>query len=195
MSLKKIIVLLAIALSMFSCKTYKLSKSDLEWQPYKVGDKLVFKSNKDEMDTIQIKSVEIHNAENDPLALFPSILQSLYVIDNKREILELSSSKPGSNILFSIKLGKNNLKYPSTILSIKEMSILETKNGKYIIEATEFYDNMKDVSFDLRYIYWSKEFGYLGIEYSDNYIWTLKSFIRDGEEIFDTTMVKHQQNR
>ena len=181
--MKRIMILLAIVFMLFSCRTYKLSKSDLEWQPYKKGDRLVFESNKGELDTIQIENIESHINSDDPLAVLPDKLQTLFVVE-KRSFLEMEAGEKGSYIHFTIRLGKNNLKYPGVVQRIKEMNELNVdENGRYVIETKEYYDNMKDRSFDLRYIYWSKEYGYLGLEFKDNYIWSLKSFVRDGKEI------------
>lgn len=185
--MKKLIII-SLVLMLFSCRTYKLTKEDLEWQPYKKGDVLVFKSNRGELDTIQIKSVEIHTNPDDPLALFPNKVQSLFVV-GKSEILKLHAGKNGHKIEFKIHLGSNDLKSPVTILYLDEDSLfylkeVEYNNKKsYKITAKESRGNMQDRSFDLRYIYWSKEYGYLGFEFKDNYVWALKSFIRDGNEI------------
>ena len=166
---------------LFSCRTYKISQNDLKWQPYKDGDVLVFESNKGELDTITIRSIEKYTNPDDPLAVFPNKLQSLFVIAQK-SVIEMRANKGGTSIHFTIRLGINHLKYPSTVVDVKELENVKMKEGRYIIEAKEYYDNMKDVPFDLRYIYWSKEYGYLGLEFKDNYIWSLKSFIRDGKE-------------
>lgn len=199
--MKQVIFLITMVLMLFSCKRYKLSKSDLEWQPYKIGDKLVFESNKGELDTIKVENIEVHTGADDPLAVLPNKIQTLFVSGlyyhkPKKDIMgrmfnttfcnviEMRANSSGSFIEFTIRLGENELKYPGVVQSIKEMSELSTdESGKYIIKAVESRDNMKDRSFDLRYIYWSKEYGYLGLEFKDNYIWALKSFIRDGKEI------------
>lgn len=199
--MKQVIFLMTMVLMLFSCKTYKLSKSDLEWQPYKIGDKLVFESNKGELDTIKVENIEVHTGADDPLAVLPNKIQTLFVSGlyyhkPKKDIMgrmfnttfcnviEMRANSSGSFIEFTIRLGENELKYPSVVQRIKEMNKLNVdENGRYVIEAKEYYDNMKDRPFDLRYIYWSKEYGYLGLEFKDNYIWALKSFIRDGKEI------------
>lgn len=181
--MKRLIVLFSVLLMLFSCKTYQLSQKDLEWQPYKKGDVLLFESNKGEIDTIDIKNVEVHTNPDDPLSVFPNKLQSLFVIAEKG-VLEMKANESGTSVHFTIRLGENKLKYPNVVQSIKEMNGLnKDKNGRYIIEAKEYYDNMRDQSFDLRYIYWSKEYGYLGLEFKENYVWTLKSFVRDGKEL------------
>lgn len=181
--MKRLIVLFSVLLMLFSCRTYKLSQSDLEWQPYKKGDVLIFESNKGEKDTVKIESVEVYTNTDEPLAVFPNKLQSLFVIAEKG-VLEMTASESGTSVHFTIRLGKNKLKHSSVVQSIKEMNGLnKDKNGRYVIEAKEYYDNMIDQPFDLRYIYWSKEYGYLGLEFKENYIWTLKSFDRDGKEL------------
>jgi hypothetical protein len=181
--MKQAMIILTIVLMLISCKTYKLSKSDLEWQPYKKGDRLVFESNKGELDTIKIINVETYINADDPLSLLPNRLQTLFVVE-KKSFLEMEAGVKGSYIHFTIRLGKNKLRYPGVVLTINEMNRLnKDENGRYVIDAKEYYDNMKDRPFDLRHIYWSKEYGYLGLEFKDNYIWTLKSFVRDGKEI------------
>lgn len=202
--MRHLFTILIISLMLLSCKSYRLSKNDLEWQPYKEGDVLVFVSNKGEADTIQIKNIDIHTNANDPLAIFPTMLQSLFVSgvyyhepkkdimgrmynSSYRDILEMESNNTGSYITFTLHLGNHKLRYPRTLLTIKELGNLKEENCQYIIEAKEHYDNMKDYPFDLRYIYWSKVYGYLGLEFKDNYVWTLKSFMREGKEIYSIT--------
>ena len=180
MKIKSIIIILFLPMLILSCKKYKLSDDDLKWQPYKKGDLLIFQSNKGEIDTIQVTEIEIYNNPDDPLAIFPNIIQSLFV-NGKKNILELQAGKNGSFIQFTLKLGDNNLKYPGVVKNIKEVFPKTSSENEFIIEAKEYYDNMKDVSFDLRYIYWSKDYGYLGLEFKDNYIWKLKSFIRNNK--------------
>lgn len=187
--MRKIIYIIILSTILFSCKTYKLSKSDLEWQPYKIGDMLIFESNKGEIDTIQIESIEKFTNPDDPLAVFPNKTQSIFVVGDK-EILKLHAGSNGSKIEFKIHLKSDSiLRYPVTILYLQknkindlEKIVFNSKNS-FKIKSIESRGNMQDRPFDLRYIYWSKEYGYLGLEFKDNYFWTLKSFIRDGNNI------------
>lgn len=199
--MKQAIILTALIFMLFSCNTYKLTDADLEWQPYKVGDMLVFESSKGELDTIKVENIEVLTGADDPLSVLPNKIQTLFVSGlyyhkPKKDIMGrmfsttscsvigMRANSSGSFIEFTIRLGENELKYPGVVQSIKEMSELNTdESGRYIIEAKEYYDNMKDRPFDLRYIYWSEKHGYLGLEFKNNYVWTLKSFIRGGEEM------------
>lgn len=181
--MKWLIILFPVLFMVFSCTTNKINKNDLEWQPYKEGDVLVFESNKGELDTIDIKSIEVYINPDDPLAVFPKKIESHFVI-GQQSILEMTANDENTDIKFTIKLGNNNLKYPGVVVNIQELKkMIPDIHKRYVIVAKEYYDNLKDIPFDLLYIYWSKEYGYLGLEFKGNYIWTLKSFIRDGNEI------------
>lgn len=46
--MKRLVFLFFVILMLFSCRTYKISQSDLMWQPYKKGNVLIFESNKGE---------------------------------------------------------------------------------------------------------------------------------------------------
>src|SRR5690554_6254177 len=77
------VIMIVCAILLFglftSCRTDRLSKEDLEWQPYKVGDSLVFESNKGESKTIVIKNIESHINPTDPLDVFPEKYETLFV--------------------------------------------------------------------------------------------------------------------
>jgi hypothetical protein len=184
----RIVILSVLIMSLFSCRKYRLSDSDLVWQPYKVGDQLIFESNRGERDSITIKSIETHTNPDDPLAVFPSNKETLFVVDNA-EILKLEAEKNGSYVQFRLRLGDNSLVSPWVLLDlnrteIDRLEITDFSNKKvYKIMAKESKESLKDRPFDLRYIYWSKEYGYLGLEFKDGYIWKLKSFNRDKENI------------
>lgn len=188
--MKQAIILTALIFMLFSCNTYKLTDADLEWQPYKVGDMLVFESSKGELDTIYIRSITINTGAEDPLAIFPDKIQTLFVL-GERELLKMHSGKYGSKIAFKIRLGDNtDLRYPGTILNLEKLNLDAIKRVTYNnqncikIKAEESRENLKNRPFDLRSIYYSKEYGYLSLEFKGNYIWKLKSFMRDGEKLF-----------
>lgn len=186
--------------TLFSCKTYKFSKSDLEWQPYRQGDVLIFESSRKEIDTIKIESIKIYTNPDDPLAVFSKKTQSLFVEGLRSHapkkdimgniyhsshcnILKIGASKETAYMYFELELGSDKMRYPTTVVSVDELENLSVKNEEIEIKAKENYDNMKEYPFDLRYIYWSKNLGYLKLEFRDNYSWKLKSFLRDGKEL------------
>ena len=175
-------LLLFALLVLFSCNKYKISKSDLEWQPYEKGDVLIFESNKGEKDTIVVKSIDSYNNTDDPLALFPDKTEILFVMSQKnRSLLFMKAYSGGTYFRFEIRLGNNDLRYASTVLYVEELA--NNDEGCIKFEAIENYDNMKDIPSDLKSITWSKELGYLALEFKGDYIWTLKSFVREGKEL------------
>lgn len=184
--MKKWLCFFALVVLFSSCKKYIISRSDLDWQPYREGDILIFESNKKEIDTIKIESIEIYTNPNDPIALFPEKSQTLFVSDENLEVLILQAGKNGTDVHFPIRLGKRPLNYPCTILNLQKLKRVKRINSSIVlIEAFENCDNMKDRSFDLSNILWSKEFGYLKMEFKDDYSWELKSFVRGGKEILN----------
>ena len=171
-------ILICFSTLIISCSSYNLSNRDIGWQPYRKGDILIFKSNNEETDTIIIRSVETYNNSDDHLAIFPNSIQSLFV-NGKQNILELQAGKNGSFIHFTLKLGNRNLKYPNVVESVNEIVHKKFDNNEIIvIKAKEYYDNLKDLPFDLRNIHWSKVFGYVKLEFINEYFWELQSFIR-----------------
>lgn len=183
-------ILLILMAALFSCRSYKLSQSDLSWQPYIEGDTLVFESNKGVFDTVVIKSIEKHSNPDDYLAIFPNFTQTLFVID-KNAIITLKSYKHNSQIMFDLGLGKNHLMSPTTILELQNKSISKLKKVSYNdimcykIKAEQSISNLKHFPFDLNYIYWNKQYGYVGLEYKNNEIWKLKYMLRKNKNIFN----------
>jgi hypothetical protein len=55
----------------------------------------------------------------------------------------------------------------------------------YKIKAIESRENIKGNPFDLQYIYWSMEYGYLVLEFKDNLVWSLQSFIRNDVNVLN----------
>jgi hypothetical protein len=107
---QKVITLLLMIAGFFSCKSYELSEGDLAWQPYKVGDLLVFGSNKGDIDTVTIKSIEIYNNFDDQLAFFSNRIQTFFV-NSEVEFLKIYAGKNGTKIKLNIRLGIKNKRF------------------------------------------------------------------------------------
>lgn len=174
-----------------SCGVYRLSKSDLEWQPYKVGDVLVFESTKGEVDTVLIEAIKSYMNADDPLALFPDYDQSLF-ISLKKNILCLTKNRFGSYMELSFFLKtKDRKSYPITFVTLSDeyISKLDTIvfNGYPVfkIEAKTKAYTLSHIDWDLQYFYWSKQYGYMAFEFKEGYKWYLKSFVRDGVKILE----------
>jgi hypothetical protein len=189
--MKKLMIIISIASMLFSCKTYKLTAEDLSWQPYEEHDKLIFKFSNGDREEVLIKDISRHINPDDPLTVFPNMVESLFVTSNK-EILKLESTGSGGqpSITFSIKLNdERNHEYPLTVMPLNysnEMIVSDRYIGKikvFQIRAEQSYDNLKQFHYDLQFIYWCKEYGYVGLEFTDGSKWVLQSLIRNGVNI------------
>ncbi|HMC02471.1 MAG TPA: hypothetical protein VKN14_15635 [Flavobacteriaceae bacterium] len=185
---RAIIILFLIFLS--GCgKEINLSEKERNWNPYQVGEILVFQSSEMELDTIFIKEIadNIFPSSTGPLKYYN---ESLWVYvkhtdpnyDRKltNKLLEIQTGTPEkpSEINFGI-LAKNAVFYDSykTIEELEKLNELtiETPLGKFTdvleIEDTEGMYSERDNFIDR--IYWSKSNGYLRFEKRNGKVWEL----------------------
>lgn len=201
--MKKSINIIVVILTLFminACTKYKLTKEDKKWQPYKEGDVLIFKSSKNEVDSIFISKIETSINGDDPLTP-KSFNQSLFIdadvslkkprIQNKKPYyresigtLSMYAEKSGSYITFSLNKKNDTLDYPTLELSIDSLANLFKIRSKLKYKSIEISlgDN-NDFSHDLKNYWWSKEFGYVRYEFKNGYYWELKKFLRKGKDI------------
>ncbi len=186
----KLICALFMCLLFISCTRYTLSEKDLEWQPYEVADRLIFISDKGEIDTIVIDQVHIVSNADDPLSIYPNMNQTIFIgVENRRPstIIELHASKYGKFIDFNLQLGNNDLKYTCFNIKIGKVELTQQPFSQYQnvyqIPVEQSCNTTRKYPFDIRYIYWSMEYGYVGMEFKNGYTWTLQSFYRGGVEL------------
>jgi len=195
----KIISILVLCITVNSCKMiYQLKQKELQWQPYKLGDELIFKSSKGMYDTLYVKNIFFSRYRADPLDLFADYNHYLGVNLAKNDkgrtsSISLNKYRNGSNMKFDFIIGDDYfLKYPTFSMNIDSLErkqiITDNRFGKNIpylkLKTEQTPDNLKKFSFEMIYIYWSKEFGYLELEFIDGYNWKLISFKRDGKIIY-----------
>lgn|GEM_PF-5583893 len=135
------------------------------------------------LDTIGVERVAKYLNPEDPLSLRPIRVQSLFVIAD-RDLLEIDAYEHDSDVRFRIRLGEDDLLYPSTAYTVSELDAMEAVNDIIKIPAIQSYDNLKGLPFDLRYFVWHKKYGYVGLGFEDGFSWKLTSFVRRGEEIY-----------
>jgi hypothetical protein len=201
----KLILAMSIISTLFGCKTQKLATEDKSWQPYKKGDILIFKSNKNKKDSIFVNKIESHFNPKDPLSSTNEKFETLFVsgditlqkpkktklgrIFNKEKIgiLEMTLDESNKYLKFVFKKKSDTLKYPTTVLTLNELKnkVNRKKDIKAFnsieIEAKEYYD--LPFKFDLKNFWWSKNFGYVRYEFKNGEYWELKEFVRDGINI------------
>ncbi len=189
----KYILVCIIIFGIIGCRTtYKLSKDDLRFNPYKGGEALIFKSSQGDIDTIFIREVTITSVPNDPLAILPKYHDVLNVnvkhsdptsINGHRYLescfFELTATND-HNTIFGFNLAaKKALFYADSFFKedLEKLSIVEL-----ITKAFTYKDVIKLAPQSLKYyerdefivaVYWSKKTGYVRFDLKNGLYWEL----------------------
>jgi len=180
-------VYLVLSFNIFiSCNYYKLSKKNLLWQPYMVGDKLVFKSNTEELDTILISKINTVISFTDNLSLFSDRHEVLFVDTPKQNVIEIKALKKDMLLKFNIRLGKNKLyeEYPNIKVRLNELIKMKCNNNIYCIETKYLIDSISRYNSNIKNILWSNKLGYLKLVYNNEKSWELISFYRNNKKVY-----------
>lgn len=191
--------------SMFGCEKYSLPKSIDDWQPYKVGDIIVFESNEGGIDTVSIKKIHNSYMVDDNLSAFPDKHQNIVAIGEVtlnepittslgnqifKEEISLLSLYADESIYFNFdfKRPSDGLNYPSTALTFLELkTLLEKKEASNFnstdIEAVNQYESV--IQYDLKKFWWSKRYGYTRFDFKNGDYLKLIKFIREGKNILE----------
>jgi hypothetical protein len=199
MTLLRFFYLLVLAVLTLSCKQkVYLEKSDLQWNPYKAGDVLVFKSSENELDTLYIievsrknfaSSLRIEKYSNEHLHV-QAKYKRLEVNDFiHKKILTIQSGSPDAWSEIDFWFSTNNVTYFGKSELIYELREFAEKTVKTpfsifddVIQLTgkkgpELLDgHFNQLSYQYRAIkklYWSKSAGYIGYEMWDGKTWSL----------------------
>jgi hypothetical protein len=194
MNLPRLTVLFAL-IFLFSCsKTIKLSAKELKWVPYKGNETLVFISNTGEADTIFLLGANRSASPTDPLAVFPTHIESYSILARHSD----PSPPDGShryleNIFLTLYASTNKSPYLSFYFSAKDAwfyggdyfklndlenmkpTDLETKAGRYkdvLILSPNSNEYFQRSNFITR-IYWSKSNGLIRFDKKGTMYWEL----------------------
>lgn len=188
-----VVLVLGLTGSCFNSRTY-LTPEQISWNPYKDGQVLVFKSSKNEIDSINIKEIEAvfpdgmgvpdHNQRLRVLALHTDPRDANK--DWETYILRISteSKKLGepSQIGFDLRL-KNSWffeeKYDFDWVAAQPEIGVSVPYGELsdVIELNDKGRDDPDTELDIRTIYWSKSKGYVRLDKYDGTFWELIEII------------------
>ncbi|MFY7670780.1 hypothetical protein ACOSP6_06795 [Tenacibaculum sp. MEBiC06402] len=200
--MKKAFTFVLISLLLSCGKKHKMDSESFDWQPYEVGDKLVFESNNNEVDTIFVKEIKSYTNPGDHLAILPDYHTTYFItgeislinpftssIGNKVtrdyvDILQLSSGKETDYLTLNLKKRRDTLSYSEITFKISELKSKFKNKSKYksIEIDAESYNDMP-FAYDLKTVFWSKEFGYTKYEFKNGNSWELIEFIRNDKNI------------
>jgi hypothetical protein len=181
----KYLIVIIILLSLISCgKRNKLNKENLNYIPYKENETLVFKSDRDDLDTIFLTGLRRFNGCNDPLAFFPDDCEGYTLTCTKSdpnydryleekglvEIVAVSGNR--TLISFDITM-KRSWFYNMESFTLEQFDSipnneLKIKNKIYsdvkVFEADGSYEQRDNY---VERFYWSVSGGFLGLDRRD----------------------------
>ena len=137
----KWLAILLLSLLCQACIKKKLPKEAREWQPYQVGDLLVFRTPQGKLDSIIIDKIESFYNPKDPLSFNATEYEALYVsgvfksddlINNGNEkpvnqrvnVFQMSRGKEDVYLRFIFNNTYDSLTYPKTILRLTDFEKL-----------------------------------------------------------------------
>ncbi|WP_192820525.1 hypothetical protein [Rufibacter sp. LB8] len=191
--------LILLTVLSISCnqKVY-LEKSDLQWNPYKTGDVLIFKSSENELDTLHIVNVSRKNFASS-LRMEKYTNEHIQVLGKyrrpkvgdfiHREILDIKSGSSDEWSEIDFSFSSYNATYYGKSELIYELKTLKEKT--FITPFSVFDDviqltgkigpEMLDGHFSqlsyqhraIKKLYWSKSTGYVGFEMWEGETWLL----------------------
>ncbi len=183
-------LLMMVTLLCFSCeKTKKLSNSDLAWNPYEIGDKLVFQSNNGEEHTLEIKTIERSDDKTNPYAGdFSGKLEQEIIycsssedVDNDERILTAIGRTSSDDTFIHLKLDIPDTQFPGSLYLLSDLDNRQVES--LTVEGTNYTDvlvltpenvEMEVQGVTVEKVYWSKGSGYVRYDMSDGTVWSLK---------------------
>lgn len=188
--------LLSIMICLFtSCgKTIRLTTDEIKRIPYQGNEVLVFHSNQGEVDTIFLLGGSKSKSPTDPLAIFPTEVESYNIgsthsdpsppSGNHRYLdggfLNLSASENRESYFTLYLRGKDAWFYGGRALYLKQIDSmpvvsLKTPNRTYI-DIIHIYPDTQEYEHRSNFItkvYWSKSEGVIRYDKKDNIYWEL----------------------
>ena len=177
----RFLITLTLTTILLSCgRRVHLSEEEKAFNPYSIGDVLIFESSDKKLDTVIVSEISesVFPDAPGPLKYYN---ESLWVVSkNNGRILEVEAKTPDEEhgLLFNLNL-KNVWSYGRE-MAFDEFSSLNTEN--LILNKRTYLDVLRikgsDKYLDSRedaaaYIYWSKSEGYIKLEREDGYYWEL----------------------
>lgn len=159
--------------------------SDKIWQPYQQGDSLVFFNNKGDTIRWGISQIDTRSNPSDPLLLLNHRIYSTFVstMSNFDAIIHIREEESIKTIYFEPRFRRGCIK---VIEDEKNHTNLDSikYNQMDLFKITPHPTDLRIEPYQ-KTIYWSSQYGYIKIFYSDGVVWELKSLSRNGLIIYD----------
>ncbi|MBQ7238556.1 MAG: hypothetical protein IJS20_07175 [Bacteroidales bacterium] len=159
--------------------------TDKVWQPYQVGDSLTFINNKGDSVKWGISEIEECSHPSDPLLVLNHRIFSTFVstIRNFDAIVHIREESGQKTVILAPRFRRDRI---SLIENEKNQKNVESRkyNQMDVLVITPHEKDFKSPPY-LDSLYWSSQYGFIKVFYSDDECWELKSFVRKGEIIYE----------
>ncbi|GEM_PF-2762394 len=164
---------------------YKLDKEEIEFNPYQIGDKIVFESNLNEIDTFFISNIDLVFNDGIGITEYKQVLRISEgkapkegdIFDHRTFLLKVRSGGSKEPTIVEFRNFDGKKIYLKELLSSPKKRFV-TSFGTYndVIEINGRSDEKIE---SLIYKFqWSLKNGIIQFEKGDSSIWTLKKFLR-----------------
>lgn len=154
------------------------------WQPYQQGDSMVFFNNRGDTVCCGIYSIENVSNPSSPLSPLEHWIFSTFVNTSEFEtIIDVSEELGVKRIDFEPLFQRGNIE---VIEGEKNQTNLGSINYNQM-DLLKITPHPNDLLIEpyLQMIYWSSQYGYVKVFYSDGEIWELNTLNRNGEIIYE----------
>lgn len=165
--------------------SYTHNYTDKVWQPYQVGDSLTFSSNKGDTVTWGISQINSYSNSSDPLLLLTHRIYSTFVstIGNFDAIINIDVEQGIKTIYFEPRFRRGTIKIIDNEKIKKNVAPIRY-NQMDLFRITPHETDLRIEPYQDS-IYWSTQYGYIKVFYSNGIVWELQSLTRNGEVIYE----------
>lgn len=162
------------------------NKKDKVWQPYQVGDSMVYVSNKGEMIMDSIVEIQKTHNPSDEWAPWKHWIHSIWVMTMR--------SDGRSVILFHREKLKKTVYYTPPFKLAPERTVIIKEKHQKNLDTIQYNQHQlfkitphsQDYSYKdyVDSIYWSPQVGFIKVFYHEGDVWELVTFYRGGEVLY-----------
>lgn len=154
------------------------------WQPYQQGDSLLFFNNKGDSIRCGIYSIRSFSNPSDPLLLLNHRIYSTFVstTDFLDAIINIHEELGVKTIYFEPPFQRGRIRIIENEKNQENLDSIKYNQ----MDLLKISPHPKDVKIEpyQKMIYWSSQYGYVKIFYSDNVVWELMEFKRNGKTLY-----------
>lgn len=183
-------IIIASQFVMSDCVAF--NKKDKVWQPYQLGDSMVYVSNKGEMVMDSISEIKKAHNPSDEWAPWKHWIHTVWV--DTRRVYPPSRENFRPIIQFDREKLKKTVYYKPQFKLAPERTVIIKEKHQKNLDTIQYNQHLlfkitphsQDYSYNdyVDSIYWSPQVGFVKVFYHDGDVWELVTFYRGGEVLY-----------